>query len=143
MRWIVEGSRFPICRRRGVFALESRRISGRGWLQPVQIIGGAAGMGGGREDQALVILESPQPIADIGGVIRADFWRDPEIGRQEGRTQLGDKFLLRVAFITEADAAEVLGQVALECLVQCVSSCSRVPAWLSASVNDSNGGIWI
>ena len=36
----------------------------------MQVIGGALRVGGGGEDQALVVLQRLQPVADIGGMIR-------------------------------------------------------------------------
>jgi hypothetical protein len=46
-------------------------------------------------------------MADICGVILANFRRDPEIGAEEGRTELGDEFFLRVAFIAKPRAPEI------------------------------------
>jgi hypothetical protein len=76
-------------------------------LQAVQIIGGALRMRGRGEDQALVVAQGFQPMADIGGVILANFRRDPEIGAKESGTELGDQFLLRIAFIAKPHAPEI------------------------------------
>jgi hypothetical protein len=46
----------------------------------MKIIGRALRMGGGAEDQSLVVL---QGLADIGGVILANFGGDFEIGAEE------------------------------------------------------------
>ena len=73
----------------------------------MQIIGGALRMRGRGEDQALVVLQGLQPMADIGGVILANLRRDPEIGAEEGGTELGDEFFLRVAFIAKPHAPEI------------------------------------
>lgn len=62
-------------------------------------------MGGGGEDEALVILQNLG--GDIGGVILADFRSDTEIGAKKGRPYLGHQFLFRVTVIAPALAAEV------------------------------------
>ena len=43
-------------------------------------------------------------------MILADFRRDFEIGAEEGGAELGNQFLLGVAFIAPTDAAHIAGQ---------------------------------
>ena len=64
----------------------------------MEIVRGALRVRGSLEDGALIIAQDLQPVADIGRVILARL--DLEIGGQERRTQLGDKFLAGVAFVT-------------------------------------------
>ena len=75
--------------------------------ESAQVIRGALRVGGGGEDGAVVVLQNFQPVGDIGGVILARLKRQFEIGAEESGAQFGDEFLLRVAFIAPALAAEV------------------------------------
>ena len=52
--------------------------------------GSALGVPGGGEDRALVVPEHAQPVLDIAGMIRARLRRQPEVGTEKGRAQLGD-----------------------------------------------------
>src|SRR3546814_15481321 len=59
-------------------------------LQSVQIIDGPLRVGGGLEDGPLVVLQDLEPGGHIGGMIRADLWRDTEGGAEKSRPdQLG------------------------------------------------------
>ena len=92
-------------------------------LGAVQKIHGALGVGGGREDEALVILQGLEPVGDIGGMVVADFRGDAEVGAKEGGAQFGDQLLLGVASVAPFDTAEIpvkAGRVAW------VISCARV-----------------
>ena len=92
----------------------SRRIgSGRAGLEDlrggflVEVIGGSLGMGGCRENGAVVVLEDFQPCRDIGGVLFARLLMQFEIGAQESGAKLGNKFLAAVTFVAIALAAQV------------------------------------
>jgi hypothetical protein len=52
-------------------------------LQPVEVIGGALRMAGGREDRAAVMLEDFEPGGDVRSVFLARLKSDFEIGAQE------------------------------------------------------------
>jgi hypothetical protein len=58
-------------------------------LERVQIIGGALRVASGSEDETLVCLQHLKPWRDVGGMVFAHLRRDAEIGRREGRSQLG------------------------------------------------------
>src|SRR3546814_7204557 len=59
-------------------------------LQSVQIIDGPLRVGGGLEDGPLVVLQDLEPGCHIGGMIRADLWRDTEVGAEKSRAdQIG------------------------------------------------------
>ena len=83
-----------------------RRPPAHRWVQSAQEIGGALRMRGGTEDSALVILEDGEPVGNIGGVILAGHKGQFEVSAQEGRTQLGDKFFLGIAFVAPFLAPE-------------------------------------
>lgn len=68
----------------------------------MQEVHGALRMGGGRENEALVVLQGIEPGTDIGGVIVADFRGDAEVG-----AQLGNQLFLGIAFVAPLLAAEV------------------------------------
>jgi hypothetical protein len=58
-------------------------------LQAVQIIGGALRVRGRGEDEALIVAQCLEPVADIGRVIVAHFGGDFEVGAEEGGAELG------------------------------------------------------
>jgi len=76
-------------------------------LKAVQVVGGPLRVAGGAEDEPLVVLQHLEPVADVGGVILPDVRGDAEVGRQEGGTEFGDKFLAGVAFVAPCFPAEV------------------------------------
>jgi len=81
----------------------------------VEVIHGLVGMRCGGEDGALVVLDYLQPACDIGGMIVAHFWCDPEIRAEERAGKLGHQFLAGIAFVAPglaAEAAIVQGSVA-------------------------------
>src|SRR5260221_7589187 len=82
-------------------------------LQPMQVIDGALRMGGGAEDQALVVAQRLEPRADISGVILANLRRQLEIRREKGGAKLGHQFLPRIAFIAMAHPPEIARQAPL------------------------------
>ena len=95
-------------------SLPSRGIgSGRAGLRDlrggflVEVIGGSLGMGGCRENGAVVVLENFQPSRDIGGVFFPRLLMQFEIGTQESRAKLGNKFFAAVTFIAPLLAAKV------------------------------------
>ena len=55
----------------------------------MQVLRGALRMRGGAEDQAPVVLQGLQPVADIGGVVLANLGRDLEISTEKSGTKLG------------------------------------------------------
>lgn len=67
----------------------------------------ALGVGRCAENGPLIVLQNGQPVADIGRMILAGLQRKIEVGGQERRAQLGDKFFHGVAFIAEPLASEV------------------------------------
>lgn len=76
-------------------------------LQPVQKVGGTLRMGGGGENGALVVAQHVEPRRNIGGVVGARLGGDPEVGAEEGRTDLGDQFLGGGAGIAPALSPEI------------------------------------
>ena len=70
----------------------------------VHVVGGTLGMGGGREDRALVLLQHLQPVRQVGRMIGLNLGRDAEIRTQKSRTQFGHQFLEGIGAITEAPA---------------------------------------
>ena len=56
----------------------------------MQKIGSPLRMGGGAENQPLVVLQGFQPVADIGGVILADLRGDLEICAKESGAELSE-----------------------------------------------------
>ncbi len=79
-------------------------------LLTVQEIDGALRVGGGLEDEPLVILQNGEPGGDVGGVIIADLGRQFQIGAQERRSQFRDEFLVGIGFVAPGLAAEVAGE---------------------------------
>ena len=73
----------------------------------VEVIGSSLGMGGCRENGAIVVLEDFQPYSDIGGVVFARLLVQFEIGTQESRSQLGNEFFAAITFIAPLLAAKV------------------------------------
>jgi hypothetical protein len=92
-------------------------------LQVVQIIGRALRVAGCGEDEALVVLQHLKPRRDVGRMVCANLRRDAEIGREEGRTELGDQLFQSIAFVAVAHTAHVTRQA----LVM-LSSCASVAA---------------
>src|SRR3546814_9677949 len=76
-------------------------------LQSVQIIDGPLRVGGGLEDGPLVVLQDLEPGGHIGGMIRADLWRDTEVGAEKSRADLGDQLLAGVAFVAPPLAPQI------------------------------------
>lgn len=82
-------------------------------LQPMQIIGGTLGMGGGGEDRPFVVLQDLQPALNIGGMVFARLGGQGEVSTEERRAQLGDQFLAGIAFVAPAVPAKVTGKAGL------------------------------
>jgi hypothetical protein len=55
-------------------------------LQAAQVIRGALRVGGGAENGALVLFQHLQPVAELGGVVVADFRRDAEVRASDAIT---------------------------------------------------------
>lgn len=80
---------------------------GRGsGLQLVQVFDGALGVGGGRNDGALVVLQDLDPLGDTGGVVLARLKVEAKVRGEEGRPEFRDQFLPAVPFITPPLAAK-------------------------------------
>jgi hypothetical protein len=91
----------------------------------VEVIGGALGMCGSRENGAIIVLEDFEPIRNIGGVVFARLLMQFKIGAQKSGAKLGNKFFAAVTFIAIVFAAKITIK-ALRCFVQCVTSWARV-----------------
>src|SRR5438876_405845 len=89
------------------------RMSGATSLQPVEIIHGALCMAGGGEDRAVVILQNPRPVRDVGRVVLARLKSQVEIGAEKRRTEFGHEFLDGVAFGTKTLGTEITGEAGL------------------------------
>jgi hypothetical protein len=68
---------------------------------------GTLRMGGGRENEALVVLQGLKPGTDISGVVIADFRGNAEVGAKESGAKFRDQFFLGIAFVAPLLAAEV------------------------------------
>ena len=65
------------------------------------------GMGRSLEDGVRVVLKDCEPVADIVGMVCADFRGDAEVGTQERGAQFCDQLFAGIAGIAETLAAEV------------------------------------
>lgn len=89
-----------VARRIGQIGFRSRRR-----LQGVQKIDRALRVGGGGEDQALVVVEGLEPGGDISGVILPHLRSQSQIGAQKGATQLSHQFFFGITGIAPLLAA--------------------------------------
>ena len=79
-------------------------------MLPVQEIGSTLHVGCGAEDRTLVVLQDGEPVRDIRSMILSRRQGQFEVGAQEGRAQLGDKFFLGVALVAPFLAPEFTGK---------------------------------
>ena len=64
-------------------------------------------MGGCLEEEAGIVLQTFQPVDDVGGVLLARLGRQFQMAAQERRAQRSNEFLLRLAFTTSLPATEI------------------------------------
>lgn len=71
------------------------------------MIDGLLRVGGGGDDEPLVVLQDLQPARDVGGVILARLEGQTEVRAEEGGAELCDQFFASIAGIPETLTAEV------------------------------------
>jgi len=102
-------------------------VRGRGsGLQLVQVFDGALGVGGGRNDGALVVLQDLDPLGDTGGVVLARLKVEAKVRGEEGRPEFRDQFLPAVPFIAPPLLRPKLRSSRDGWRVQWTVSCPRV-----------------
>jgi len=73
-------------------------------LQTVEKIRRPLRVRGGAEDRPVVLFEDGEPIADVGGMILADFRGDAKGCAKESGSQFGHEFFVRVNAVAEGFA---------------------------------------
>src|ERR1700730_16975047 len=83
-----------------------------GRLQALEIGHGFAGLGGGGEDGAVVLLQELQPMREVLRMVGTHILGDGELGAQEGAGNFSDQLLRHILLIAKA-----LAEIAVEAVL--------------------------
>lgn len=82
-------------------------------LKPAHVFEGIAGLGGGRQQGAMIVAQDLQPRSDVRRVILPNGGDQSDFRHRESGTNFGDKFFHGIAMIAPPNAPEVTVETAL------------------------------